>query len=268
MKGKTANVKRATLLLFFIPAFLGAQAVHDSSGYIFHRHELCLNLAPALVTAMGASAAEGRFSFFYKYVSKGNKAWRLGTSMTYYDHSHYSPAGADDFTVMSQTDTTEVRRYAQFTRGKRWQVHAGIERRVMTRNDRISFLLGVDVIGGYFSEERKETDRFYVLSPGTGQTYAGTGTFHWQEDVHHSPSTALYSFTPFCFAGASPFAGARYSFGSRWSLLAQISIDMYAAFGKNVTWDYYNGTHTERAYMMGEFDSPGVLSDVSLVYRF
>ena len=258
----------ATALFMFLFGGVNAQSKTDSTTYQFRKNEIGINLAPVLSYLMGGAPNSPRYSVSYKHLTKGGNAIRFGAGIQVigdYYGSYFSIPSYDNYQIISYSSTTEVRRYSRYFQSPRYQGNVGFEWR--RGKKRLSRFFGADLCIGYYRASMEQRDHFYSLD-STGMSN-GNPLVMWKEDVPGSAgSLALSSNTPFFTAGISPFYGIRYPISRRFVLSAQMGVDFFFGLGKNVTDDYANGLHSENTWYQFNFDSPGIINDVSLVYRF
>lgn len=257
-------------LLFSILASEGLKAQGmpkvDTAGYKFWKNELGMNVAPFACMAMGAYIYDAQYSFSFKRIVKGANALRINAGVQLFVNDRYlysSPHTPDNYELVSQSSTSEIRRYTESVRKPKLQLGLGYEWR--KGNHRLSRFYGADLIVGRSSVQNTKKDYFMVLdSAGTPSSNGPV----WVRDPNNTqPSTAFDSRTNSFYLGLAPFYGLRFPITKRLILTAQVGFDMSMAIGNYETEDYANGIHLSGMVTSFDFNMRGI-SDVTLAYRF
>ena len=239
----------------------------DTSGYKFRKNELGLNFVPLVGAALGGFSSNPQYALSYKHIFKGSNAFRINVGVQLYVQENWqysSPNMPDNYELVSQSLTTEIRRYSESISDPKYQLGIGYERRV--GNHRLSRFYGADLIMGRSSRSYSKKDYFMVLD-SAGTPYSNGPS--WIIDPNNNqPSTAFDSRTNSFYFGLSPFYGFRYPITKRLIVTAQMGFDASIAIGNYQSDDYANNIHLSGMVTTADFNIKGLISDLSLVFRF
>ncbi|HEY6162387.1 MAG TPA: hypothetical protein VI112_14250 [Bacteroidia bacterium] len=265
--------------LCLMPALLPGQTVvgTDSSGHKFHKNEAGINLLTPLVYSMGGSLPYAIYSCMYKRVMKNGRAWRAGfafqppgKSQAYHHSTADVPYASgiyyddQDYDLLVQTDSMQVRRYQRTDHSAKLRFNFGIEWR--KGKGRLSQFFGTDLVFGKYAESHKKVDLTFTRdSSYTSTTWNG---YEWRLAPDPPPFVAYTSHVDYYFIGLSPFYGLSYALSGRFALNASTRVDLVFSSIQSESHDYSNGTNMKFWGSVYEMNIPSFLSDVSLVYRF
>ena len=242
----------------------------DTSGYKFWKNELGTNIAPIISSLMGGYIPNQQYTISYKRIIKGANAIRINAAIQIYVRNNFqtnNPNLPDNYELVSQSANSEVRRYSEDKRDPKFQLGMGYEWR--KGSHRLSRFYGLDLVLGRTSSSYTKKDYFMVLDSTASPSSLASGGAAWIIDPNNNqPSTAFDSRTNSLYFGLSPFYGLRYPITKRLIVTAQIGFDATMAIGNYTSDDYTNNIHLSGMVTTVDFDSRGVISDVTLAYRF
>ena len=221
------------------------------------KNEAGFNTATFIAVVLGTQMYQPKLSLSYKRIVKERNAIRFsinGLPKTYLGSTH------EHFYIISQTDSTQLRRNYQNINGNKYQGNIGYERRKGKK--KFKCFLGADLIFGHSGERRITYDESYSLE----KTFDGKDTLY----QFRLDSTAAIAFTStrFFYTGISPFIGLNFSISKRFALSVQTGADMSFSIGKMKTKDYIKNETTETRISTFNFNMDGLVNDLSIVYRF
>jgi len=225
-------------------------------------NEISLNIAPVATGLMGASIFSPRYSLSYKKIVKEKNALRFGASYLVRNSEYYSYYN-DNYSVLFSSDSVQMRRYFKYDAGNKIQISAGYELR--WGKHKLKHFAGADVIGGYYKTRTTWEDKEYYLTitPNQGDTFP-----QWKQNTSIPVSLARETIAEMFYVGISPFYGVRLDISKRFAMSAQVGFDASFDFGNSTDNNYYAGTYTETKIISFNFETSGLISDLSLIYKF
>ena len=231
------------------------------------KNEIGFNTAPIASILLGSEPYAPKLSLSYKRVINERNALRFSSSYQFNwgDGQWYNLYNYD---IVLQTDSTQIRRYRQSNNGDRAQVNTGYEWR--RGKKKIKYFFGADLILGHTSHSYNLFDQSYVLEKGLPyQSFSGGDTlYHFAPDNTSQTSYVQSEKTHFVYGGVSPFLGLIYPLSKRFLLSVQMGVDASFSYGKTTHHDYTKNTTYDSFSSSLDFNSAGIVNDLSLVYRF
>ena len=231
------------------------------------RNELGLNIASAASILLGAEPYTPKLSLNFKRIVHENKALRFAASYQF-KWVETSLHNIYNYDILSQTDSTQIRRNKQSDNGGRMQVNAGYEWRKGKK--KLKYFFGADLIAGHTSHIYSVFDQAYKLEqiyPFRGSPTEDT-LFRFEYDPNTPTMFVTSEKTNYYYVGLGPFFGLTYPLSKRFSISAQTGVDIRYSFGKTVTKDYFSKISNSRSYGLYEFSTSGIVNDLSLIYKF
>lgn len=241
---------------------------HDSTKV--RNNEIGLNIAPLASGLMGASTFSPKYTVTYKKLCEQKSALRFSLSYVARNGNSYfwsGPDSYDNYDVLSSSDSVQLRRYHTYKPGNKIQLSIGYEYRWGKK--KLKHFVGADITGGYYKTTNVWEDKEYILrvwdSPNSG-TSDSLPT--WGQNTSAPTSIARQITADMFYIGLNPFYGLRYDVSKRFTLSAQTGFDLSFDFGNSYDDNYANGTYTEGRQIWFNFETIGLISDLSLIYHF
>jgi hypothetical protein len=221
------------------------------------KNEAGLNTAPFITMFLGAEMYHPKIALSYKRIIKSKNAIRasINSLSETYINSNYK-----NYYIISQTDSTQLRRNYENTNGNKYQVNIGYEWRKGKK--KLKYFFGNDLIFGYAGEKHRTYDENYILQ----KTIIGKDTLN--QFYLDSSITIEYSSTRYLYAGISPFIGLYYPLSKKFVLSIQTGADILFSIGRVRTKDYIKNETSEVRVSTFDLNMNGLINDLSLVYRF
>ena len=255
-KPNTLNMNTKNIFALLIAAVITCSAFASGDSTKVRKNEIGLNVAPVLTVLMGGSLYTTRYGMTYKKMYNEKRNFRFGIS---YDETFDNSSMPQPYLSEYENDTTRVDYYGYFKSNYKWRFAVGYE--CVWGKKKLKQFAGADIIGGFYRTYSNSYENVMhvdtILPPATN---AGTyETLIEVRDVATHNSTTK-------FIGLSPFYGIKYPLGNRWEVSAQIGYDM--SFGISKGTSTFNGQQTNATVYTFDLNTPGLINDVSLIYRF
>lgn len=235
--------------------------------------EAGINIAPFIQGLIGNNFSDPlRLSAMVNIYKVKTRILRLGVQYLKSGEQYYTGFGYytndsyinDNYLVVSQTDSTQIRRISAQAPKHKLQISCGGAYTWGKR--KLRQFAGADILFGHYTESRHTTDHaFRYDTTFVGSSQSGGW---WVPDNNIPRSMVSESFGHMFYAGLSPFYGIRLTFGKRFVMTAQTGPDISLAFGKIDYDDYLAGTSGSYSLQSFEFNMYSLVSDLSLYYRF
>lgn len=252
-------MKSKTILLFTLISIgtLAQESTPSINQEKILKNEIGFNTIPIIKLAIGQEQATyNRYSLSYKRVLGEKSALRFSIIVDHLKpNTDPAPYLSDTiFQSPSNSLVTEKEFRANFFKP---QLNVGYERRFGKK--KLRFYYGADLIAGYY--QKKSFKENYNLKNDT----TSTGATYWYFD-ELIPSYTVKSHSEVMFAGFHSFFGARYPITKRVMITAQVGFDAVLSRDKNTVIE--NNVESTRTIHSFDFSTPGLLGDISIVYRF
>lgn len=231
----------------------------DTSEVKTGKHDIAINVVPVIQFLTGASTGGNvqRFSFMYRQRLKNGCYLRFGIMFDKVKTSYYN-AKDSAFTVVSQTDTSQFRKY---DRGSLVYIKPallfGFEKEAGRK--RLKHFYGADLAIGVYHYYNKQYYHTYLSDP-TNQNDP------WKPST--TPDNLIQRIDyKVLFFGLMPFYGLRYQFTEHWILSAQVGLNVFADVGQTITENGNLDTFSAPYHKLNT-TSPGLVNDISLIIRF
>jgi hypothetical protein len=266
----TKIIQKTGLILLMMTAL--ATPLKSQSDYMVPadslktKFEVGMNIAPFVQGLIGGQFSDPlKWSAIVKMYKNERRIFRVG--IQYYQSTYLS---TDDFgpyenyVIVSQTDSTQIRRVNYQAPKNRLQLSVGGEHTWGER--RLKQFAGIDIIAGHYVESRNTMDHPYIYDTTSVTFPNGAGI--WNPDPNSPSSKVENVYGHMFYVGLSPFYGIKTNLGKRLSLTAQVGPDLAFSFGKIDRDDYLAGT-TDRYSIFGfDYNMYTLVSDLSLYYKF
>ena len=223
------------------------------------KNELGLNIAPLAVALMGGSSYYPRYALTYKRWFTEKRAIRIGVS--YNEQVGDYPLGGLPYKTLQLTDSTRRDYYSYYQANEKYQLNLGYQ--FIFGKRKLKQFAGIDLILGlYHSHYYSYAETIEFDTTGVGQSNAGLyETLLYSTDL----GTTNYDTK---FIGLSPFYGIMFPVSKRFSVSAQVGYDFTYGITTATKSIYSAGQPQSYTYNVFEINSPGIVNDVSLIYRF
>ena len=125
---------------------------------------------------------------------------------------------------------------------------------------KLKWFYGTDLALGYFKSESYKQNKTLVRDTAFGQNV-------WVEVQNAQAEIVLRTKTKGYSIGLSPFFGAKFPISKRFSVSAQVGMDM--AFKNMEVTETKNGLTNKQRVSSFDFNlSTGIVNDISLIYKF
>lgn len=222
------------------------------------KNEISINTAPLFRALLGAGSSEAtRFSATYKRNLTCKSAFRFSimADMIHRDSYFFSSRNG---VIILQTDSIIIKQSSVSPSYVSPHVNIGYER--LFGKHKLKWFYGADLTLGYYESRSYKENKTLVRDTSYGPS-AWVEVLDTQADIVYLTKTKAYSI------GISPFFGAKYPISKRFSISAQVGVDM--------TYQDQSIAETKsgitKNYRVSTFDfnqSTGILNDISLVYKF
>ena len=219
------------------------------------KNELSINTIPCLGVLIASESENNRFSIGYKRNLNERSALRISLAVDIVKNSFYNSFSNDK--IILSTDSVLIKRKTELQNYVSPHLNIGYERLFGKR--KLKWFYGGDIVIGYF--KTLVLEREMILHRDTIK-----GTAGWLEDQFDSRTVSRTDSKIFS-VGLSPFFGAKYPLSKRFSISAQIGV----AMSYNTAAVSEIGSGSKKNYQVSTFDfneSPGLLNDISIVYKF
>lgn len=224
----------------------------------FKRNEISINTAPVFRMLLGAGSSEAtRFSATYKRNLNCKSAFRFSIMADMINQYPHYPNPWNDAIIL-ETDSVLIKQTTVSPGYVSPHVNIGYER--LFGKNKLKWFYGTDLTLGYFKSESYKQNKTLVRDTAFGQN-AWVEVQNVQADIISRSKTKGYSI------GLSPFFGAKFPISKRFSVSAQVGVDM--TFKNMEVTETKNGlTNKQRVSTFDFNQSTGILNDISLVYKF
>ncbi|MFI5149568.1 MAG: hypothetical protein ACHQRM_07520 [Bacteroidia bacterium] len=240
-----------------------ATAVQEGSGakdsVSILRNDIAFNVIPTFQFLSGAymGGQTRRFSVIYRHLNKHNFYLRYGIVIDRIK-TRYSNTTDSTYTLVSQTDSTQIRKFDKGSPSfAKPRLVFGFEKEKGKKKLRQYY--GLDISVGAFRYYTTQYFHSYTLNLNN-QTNPWVASPVGDVLIQRLDVSAL-------FLGFSPFYGIRYQFTKHFLISAQVGFDMML---DAQTDKIENANHDiiHQPDNRFEANTPGLLSDLSFVYRF
>ncbi len=220
------------------------------------KHEIGASFSPALVIMLGGSPGYyNRFAVTYRKNKSEHYSLRIAASVTSYYEPYYF---WNNNNPIHETDSTVTYYMTGGNKNPKWQLNFGYEYNWGKR--KVKWYTGGDLFYAYSSTYgHSSTIRYRKDS-----IINGNMNIHLDSVLNHFSSLRINH-----HLGFSPLIGLKFPISKRFYISAQFHINLGLQFGGRRE-EYSNNTFTvyHDKYINFEVDSPGIISDLSLVFRF
>ncbi|MBL7888130.1 MAG: hypothetical protein JNL24_01185 [Bacteroidia bacterium] len=252
-------MKRKTMLLFILVSFssIAQETTDQSKEEKTPKNEIGFNTIPLIKIAIGQERIiHNRYNLSYKRVLNDQSALRFSFVLDHFKPA-VEPAPFLNDTIFQSPNNSLVTEKEFRSEYFKPHLNIGYERRFGKK--KLGFFYGADLTAGYY-QKRSFKENYNLKSDTTA-----TGATFWYFD-DKLPSYTTQSRSNIMFAGLHSFFGARYPITKRMIITAQVGFD--AVLSRDKTTVIENNVESTRTVNSFDFSSPGILSDVSIVYRF
>ncbi len=224
----------------------------------FKRNEISINTAPLFRVLLASTSAEAtRFSATYKRNLTCKSALRFSVMADMINENSYHPSPWNEAIIL-QTDSVLIKQTTVSPAYVSPHVNIGYER--LFGKNKLKWFYGTDLALGYFKSESYKQNKTLMRDTAFGQN-AWVEVLNVQADIVSSTKTKGYS------VGLSPFFGAKFPVSKRFSISAQVGLDL--AFRNAEVEETKAGITNKSRVSSFDFNmNTGILNDISLVYKF
>lgn len=242
-------MKKIILMFTAVPMMVSAQLIkpYDSTDYF--KNEVHFNVSHGLSVLMGGSGRQYNEVTYLRFLNE-KIALRAGVY-------NYGAIINEWENTIDLSDSSVVKRENKSYLTSKWGLKLGVQKNM--GQNRLKWHYGSDV--GVYSHQHQYHlyENIYLKDDNnnTGYHYAPENS-ELLEEINH----------PIFGIAISPFIGLRYPISKHFLLSAQMGGDLMFSTGTQFTNNYRTGEKSHRQTNYFDFDSPGIISNVSLAYRF
>ncbi len=224
----------------------------------FKKNEISINTAPIFRALLnGGSAQATRFSATYKRNLTSKSAFRFSIIADMMNQNSYHPNPWNEVIIL-QTDSVLIKQTTVSPSYVSPHVNIGYER--LFGKNKLKWFYGTDLTLGYSKSESYKQNKTLVRDTAVGPN-AWVEVMDTQADIVYKTKTKAFS------VGISPFFGAKYPLSKRFSISAQVAVDL--VFQKSQVVETKGATTRKFTYSTFDFNqNTGIVNDISLIYKF
>ena len=255
-------MKKIILIILFLTGIVSNKAlcqkkpVPDSTAnQLIRKNEIGTNIAPALIGFMGGFYDNARYTLTYKRLNGKKEAFRFGVNYTF--PSSPDAFNGTSYSVVSKTDSSEIRQYSFSHKNDEFGLNLGYE--FISEEKKWKIFYGLDVILGYYTTDSNIDNITYKQSSSYSYYGISYDAIEWQT-ITRSNSTVFY-------IGGSPFLGLKYPLYKHFLVSAQTGLDLIYNMVKNEKVDEY-GNHSKIDFNTKSLNGNSLINNVSLIFSF
>jgi hypothetical protein len=251
--------------MIIISVFIGvvsadAQTKSDSlkTDPDFKKNEISINTAPVLRQLLNSSGSSAtRFSVSYKRNLNERSALRFSLVADRINDDFYPKHGADREIILLNSDSVIIRQETISPGYISPHFNIGYER--LFGKGKLKWFYGADLALGY--SESHSLKQNITLNRDSIQ-----GTYGWVEN-NYQPEIVSKTTVKSVMVGVTPFFGVKYPLSKRFSLSAQVGVDV--VFKSQDAEEKGSGINKRSHFSSFDFNQDtGFLNDISLIYKF